>query len=936
MNVNIAAMQENTSINPLITKNGLENQNAKVSDVEKNKEVNYNNKGVKSTTVEKSVGIYRGEKVSEDEVNKRIAEVKAKLDELVNYMTGKDYEDLKKEGHKIDAYDVEKIVTVIDQIKVKLAAYCDDYRDPMGDSDIEMVASVIGSAGMAQSVASKMNQYDIPVTEENVKDVKSAVDMAQEITQVQKEQAAYIAGNQIEPSIENVYKAQHSGNPVNVKEQPKLKEEEWEQLKEQVASVLEKEDISVTEENMETARWMLDQELPLDSITVKTFYSLLSVNIQEDWSAEETVENIIQAMAKGKKAKETLVTGENYRPQTVEEALQILEERVKKEYSAKDTSIEAVRAHRQLEEIRLMMTKEAGMNLLKKGIDIQTEPLEKLVEELKTQEQEYYKNLYQTDGLEMTADKVDMVKETVNTIEALKTVPSYVIGEMAESQSVSAVTAGKTYEVGTVLKNRLDAAGESYEALMTRPDKEYGDSINKAFQGIDEILKDMNLETTEGNRRAVKILAYNQMEITTENIDNIKELDFEYQYLLKNLTPRVTLYMIENHVNPLQTEIHELNDKIEEIKREIGEGKEEKYSEFLWRLEQKQELSQEDRDAYIGLYRLFHTVDRTQGAAIGALVNQNTEVTLENLLMAARSRKARGIDISMTQDFGMTEVNWKEKNITEQLKGFMDTFENPNESYAQEKKRQIKELSGEKEAIRMLTESQQPVTINHLMAAGFLTSKTGTIWKNLSKEEQNQKIDAFLEGMEEKESMEEPYQNLEADAKQQLENALYQTETTYERLEDLRLFYNTAQFITKLAKQEDYYLPMEMNGEVVDVHLKIVHKEEDAGKVEIQMKVPKIGEIRAEFKVTNTKVKGFLLCDSVEGVEKIQQVQNEFHYALQSQGLEINEMVYSCSNKIPKVTDQIENTEENKTQTKTLYQVAKTFLSVTKNMKEIA
>ena len=113
-------MQENTSINPLITKNGLENQNAKVSDVEKNREVSYNNKGVKSTTVEKSVGIYHGEKVSEDEVNKRITEIKAKLDELVNYMTGKDYEELKKEGHKIDAYDVEKIVTVIDQLIVMI------------------------------------------------------------------------------------------------------------------------------------------------------------------------------------------------------------------------------------------------------------------------------------------------------------------------------------------------------------------------------------------------------------------------------------------------------------------------------------------------------------------------------------------------------------------------------------------------------------------------------------------------------------------------------------------------------------------------------------------------------------------------------------------------------------------------------------------------
>lgn len=934
MNVNIAAMQENTNINPLITKNGLENQNVKVSHTEKSKETDYNNKGVKSTSVEKSAGIYRGEKVSEDEVNKRILEIKAKLDELVNHMTGKDYEDFKKEGHKIDAYDVEKIVTVIDQIKVKLAAYCDNYENPINDEDMEMVESIMGSTGVAQSVASKMNQYDIPVTEENVKDVKSAVDMAHEITQVEKEQAAYIAENQIEPSIENVYKAQHSSNSADAKEQLKLKEEEWNQLKEQAASILEKQNIEVTEENMETARWMLEQGLPLDGITVKTFYSLLSVNTQENWSAEEAVENIVQAMAKGKEAKETLVTGENYRPQTVEEALQELEDRVNKIYDVSDSSIEAIKARRQLEEIRLMMTKEAGMNLLKKGIDIQTEPLENLVEELKIQEQEYYQKLYETDGLEMTADKANMVKETTNTIEALKAVPAYVVGEMAESQAVSAVTAGKTYETGTVLKNQLDTAGESYEALMTKPDREYGDNINKAFRNIDEILTDMNLQVNEENRRAVKILAYNQMELTEENIESIKELDAEYQYLLKNLTPRVTMYMIENHINPLQTEIYELNDKIEEIKKEIGEDKEEKYSEFLWKLEQKQELSQEDRDAYIGLYRLFNTVNRTQGAAIGALANQNTDVTLENLLTAARSRKAKGMDVSVTEDFGLSEVTWKEKNITQQLKGFLDTFENPNEAYAQEKKRQIKELSGEKEAMRMLTESEQPVTINHLMAAGFITSKAGNMWKDLYGEgEQKQKADKFLEAMEEKESMEEPYETLESEAKKQLEDILYQPEITHEKLEDVRLFYNTAQFITKLAKQEDYYLPMEINGELTDVHLKIVHKQEEAGKVEIQMDVKELGEIRAEFKVTNGKVKGFLLCSSVEGIEKIRQTEELFYDALQEQGLEMDQMVYSRSSKIPKVTDEIENTEqENKIETKTLYQVAKIFLVTTKNI----
>ena len=49
----------------------------------------------------------------------------------------------------------------------------------------------------------------------------------------------------------------------------------------------------------------------------------------------------------------------------------------------------------------------------------------------------------------------------------------------------------------------------------------------------------------------IKILAYNQMELNEQNMDTVAELDREYQYLLKNLTPRVTMHMIEKNINPL-------------------------------------------------------------------------------------------------------------------------------------------------------------------------------------------------------------------------------------------------------------------------------------------------------------------------------------------------------------------------------------------------
>ena len=55
-----------------------------------------------------------------------------------------------------------------------------------------------------------------------------------------------------------------------------------------------------------------------------------------------------------------------------------------------DTNPQYIRAKRQLEEIRLAMTAEANYALLKKGISIDTKPLEELVENLKEQENAIY------------------------------------------------------------------------------------------------------------------------------------------------------------------------------------------------------------------------------------------------------------------------------------------------------------------------------------------------------------------------------------------------------------------------------------------------------------------------------------------------------------------------------------------------------------------
>ena len=66
--------------------------------------------------------------------------------------------------------------------------------------------------------------------------------------------------------------------------------------------------------------------------------------------------------------------------------------------------------------------------------------------------------------------------------------------------------------------------------------------------------------------------------------------------------------------------------------QELGGDDTERFSQFLWKLERNKEISEEERRSFIGVYRLLHQVEKSDGAAIGAVLNQGADLTLKNLL----------------------------------------------------------------------------------------------------------------------------------------------------------------------------------------------------------------------------------------------------------------------------------------------------------------
>lgn len=321
-------------------------------------------------------------------------------------------------------------------------------------------------------------------------------------------------------------------------------------------------------------------------------------------------------------------------------------------------------ARRQLEEARLAMTMQANYALLKKGIQIDTEPLARLVEELKQAENEYYEHLLKVQGIDASEENVKLFKETTETVGDLKSVPAYVLGMPEAGESVEVV-----HRAGKALRDAFERANERYETLMTAPRADLGDSIQKAFRNVDDILADLGLDTSDANRRAVRILGYNQLAITPESVAEIKAADEEVQRAFRNLTPATVTEMIRRGINPLDMNFESLNDMAEQIAGETGGQNDKGFGEFLWKLERSEGISPEERSSYIGIYRLIHQVEQSDGAAVGALVHQGVEITMRNLMTAVRSEYRSGkMDYAVDESFGGAKSSgYQGTSITDQI-----------------------------------------------------------------------------------------------------------------------------------------------------------------------------------------------------------------------------------------------------------------------------
>lgn len=812
---------------------------------------------------------------------------------LSHTMSQEDYAKACEDGFDPRELDQDTAVTIVDKIKAELVRSGQQIAGYTDDIDMDTLAAAVGSDTLARSIEEQFHSADLPLTQENINELKNAWDMAASLREPEEGTVSYLVDNGLEPEIWNLYVAENSGAKVQNNDVPQ-------ELQEQMDKVIADAGLMVNDENRQKAQWLVSAGLPLTTDTLQQLVELdgISYPVTEDTFAQAAA----AAIAEGKSP---MYANLGRQDTIYEKADKMLQDWFS---DAKwNATAENLAARKQLEEIRLRMTAEVNVKLLQSDFSIDTAPMEQLIEALRKAEAEVAGKYFPGESQAVT--KYETYTQAVQVASELPGLPAGVLGPYSLEQNAATETVSDFHKEGAAMQKAYEEAGERYETLMTAPRSDLGDSIRKAFSNVDDILTDMSLEKTSENQRAVRILAYNNMEITPENIEKVKEADRQVSAVVDRLTPKNVLQMIRDGVNPLEKTFDELESYFSQ-NPESYEEEVEDYSRFLYQLERKKDVTEEERKAYIGIYRMVYQVEREDGAAVGAVVNTGAELQFSTLLTAARSRRASHMDWKVSEDTGLTqEIHLSENNISEQIrmgmaKEVLTEVSDDGESraaYDREGLQQMREAGNTApEAAELLKKGEVSISASNLLAAQALMDDPAEMFGNLrryrEKYRQEKEVPQTVTGTGEVPAGTETselweqldQQNFAEDYRTMLQNTAEDVETmSLEQADEhldvkqLQLVYKQLRLAESLQAKQEYFLPMYLGEQLAGVHLILQQRAGTAGAVEIRVNVGDM-ELEAHLQVKGDTIDGYLVGNTPEEVTKLEKTSDIFLERIQT------------------------------------------------------
>ena len=826
----------------------------------------------------------------------------------------------------------KETVTVLDKIKATLVKSGVDIKGFTDDLSKEQIEQIAGSSAYASAIEAALKEAALPATKDNVTEITEALNVSDTLEQPSDDAKKYMINNCPEPTVNNFYIANHSSSADTSANRASYYMDETgyvgknptdadiESLSPQIEKIISDAGLSVNEQTINEAKWLINKDIPLTKENLTNLENLESVSFPLD--TETVALSAASALAEGKNAKDGLLSD----PESIH---------IKAAKFVESLNFDDVAKRRILEETRLILTLEASVSLLKKGINLDTKDLEKLVDDLKQAEKESYAPfLMDNDEVdikkyddELTL-KLDVFKQTVIAIEHVKTAPLSVVGDVAFSEKTP--TLNEVAELSNKAKSEFSKAERSYETMMTMPRYDMGDSIKKAFRNVDDILEDLEIEATRLNEKAVRILGYSGMEITEANIEKAVKAEVAVENVITHMTPARTLKMIRDGFNPLDTDIYELSNELLSEDEDTGNTK---YTEFLYKLEKSSEITESEKSAFIGLYRLFRKIEKSDGKLVGDVIKADEKLTLLNIISASRSDRQVGTDIKIDDSFGTLEkLITHGESITDQILQGFKTKE-LNKQYAKEEADEIRNIITKEEAIvRALENADSPKSPINMAAANMLLNSRGTIFKGLLKGLDEEEKDVFdkeiselADSFDDEDSVKNAINSFTEKTQEIIKNKA-QIADKYIDVKSLKLLNKQLSIINKMADSRTYEVPVIINGSYTSINLKIVNDTENAGKVKAYFETEETGKVSAEFELRDGKVSGIITTENsfFEGV--IKEREDSFKEEFKGAGVEISSMYYVNKRGISVKGNYTDENDVSTPATKQLYSVAKAII----------
>ena len=849
---------------------------------------------------------------------------------LSKTMSGEDYAKALEDGFDIKNMDSAETVTILDKIKSVLLESGQEIVGFNDDISLDKLARITGSVSFANELQKSFHENDIPITYENGKAAGVAYSEVADIQGLDDAAVKYLVLNNMRPSIENVYLASHSTNGQNVSGRgyyaqdaggyyaQKAENYDWEQLDGQIDEIIEqagldKEDNTVREE----ARWTIQQGIPLTKETLNRVHTVkeISFPITEQLGAKA----IASAIADGRKA----VTADLSDPRSIFEKASDIKSELKN-----------VEARMQLEEVRLRMTTEANRQLLDSGFSIDTAPMEKLIERLKNilgQVPDEVAGAVLDEITEVTPQNKDiLISATLNRVSIIQNGPISITGAMIDTFETA--TLHQISDVSKDLTAQYKKASQGYETLMTAPRSDLGDSIKKAFQNVDEILKDMGQDCNEDNRRAIRVLGYNSMEMSQENFEKVRAFDQMLKTTLERLKPGAVLDIIRDGKNPLSMTIEELSQNLDknfmgggESSGKGGSKSDEKYSKFLYKLEHQKGITDEEKESFIGIYRLFHTLKAEDYKAIGSVLKTGQEMTLKNLLAATRTghTSKRGMDYTIDDDFGglsasenssglkideqislafryystkadivyenlepekLLKASLNENTLLPKLAEDLQNAgvdEELERQYTGEVIRQIRETAQVRDgdnAFEELKSLQLEASFNNLEAMISnrrdrrnvgLWSRSEELLKEMATKEQNMLVDALGE-----QDYEDIYKNSLQNISDSLEDLLMDENDTYIDVRAINLMQRRLSVMSESSEKGSFEVPVEVDGQKISMHITLKNDESMDSRMEASVQTYEFGLITATLYEKDGIVSGMITTTYDQNTQEVEYLES--------------------------------------------------------------